>query len=119
MALLRSWVPVPPGSHFPLNNLPWGCFSTAADPRPRPGVAIGGSVLDLAALAAAGLFSGPQLAQHTDCFQQARAGGVPEVHRLTGPPCRRSRCCPPAALAREPMPELPASPLPHPACSPP
>ncbi|KAJ1911227.1 hypothetical protein IWQ60_010240 [Tieghemiomyces parasiticus] len=49
-----SFVPVAPESHFPLQNLPYGIFSTAACPNPRVGVAIGDQVLDLAALA--GLF---------------------------------------------------------------
>jgi fumarylacetoacetase len=46
-----SWVPIPPGSHFPLANLPFGVFSMARDPRRRIGVAIGAHVLDVAALA--------------------------------------------------------------------
>jgi fumarylacetoacetase len=45
---------------FPLENLPYGCFSTPGTP-PRPGIAIGDRVLDLAALAAAGLVP-PELA---------------------------------------------------------
>jgi fumarylacetoacetase len=47
---MTSWVPVPAGSPFPLANLPYGVFSTAGGP-PRIGVAIGDSVLDLAACA--------------------------------------------------------------------
>ena len=42
---LTSWVPVPPDSDFPLENLPYGIFSTADDPAPRPGVAVGAHVL--------------------------------------------------------------------------
>jgi fumarylacetoacetase len=56
----RSFIEVAPDSHFPLRNLPYGIFSTARDPRPRAGVAIGDFVLDLAALEAAGLLvAGP------------------------------------------------------------
>ncbi len=40
---------------FPLRNLPYGVFSTTYDARPRAGVAIGDSILDLAAMEAAGL----------------------------------------------------------------
>jgi len=53
----RSFVDVAPDSHFPIQNLPYGVFSTAADPRPRAAVAIGEFVLDLAALEAAGLLA--------------------------------------------------------------
>ncbi|MHC2333486.1 fumarylacetoacetase [Bradyrhizobium sp. USDA 4454] len=35
------------GTDFPIQNLPLGVFSTAADPRPRTGAAIGDSVFDL------------------------------------------------------------------------
>lgn len=47
---LRSWVPVPEGSDFPIQNLPYGVFSRGDDP-PRVGVAIGDHVLDLSELA--------------------------------------------------------------------
>ena len=90
--MLPSWVSVAPTSHFPLNNLPYGIFSTAADPRPRPGVAIGDSVLDLAALSRAGLFSGPILSQRADCLQQ-----VGRRRELQGP-------APPLAARRSPLP---------------
>ena len=43
----RSFVPVDAASDFPIQNLPYGVFSTAALPTPRVGVAIGGHVLDL------------------------------------------------------------------------
>ncbi|MQM00660.1 hypothetical protein Taro_033397 [Colocasia esculenta] len=72
MAPLRSFVDVLPDSHFPLENLPYGVFrpldeSPAAPP--RPGVAIGDYVLDLSAVAAAGLFDGPLL-NGSQCFFQ-------------------------------------------------
>jgi fumarylacetoacetase len=44
-----SWVNIPEGSDFPVENLPYGSFSTA-DHAPRIGVAIGAYVLDLAAV---------------------------------------------------------------------
>ena len=44
---LRSFVPVDADSDFPIQNLPYGVFSTSALPAPRIGVAIGDYVLDL------------------------------------------------------------------------
>jgi fumarylacetoacetase len=44
---LRSFIPVDTTSDFPIQNLPYGVFSTAALPTPRVGVAIGDHVLDL------------------------------------------------------------------------
>ena len=66
---LRSFIEVDPASDFPIQNLPYGVFSTAADPTPRVGVAIGNHVLDLWELeqdsrldvGPLGLFSGPSL----------------------------------------------------------
>jgi fumarylacetoacetase len=57
---LRSFVPVPPESHFPIQNLPYGVFETTHR-APRVGVAIGDQVLDLAVLEVAGCFDGPEL----------------------------------------------------------
>jgi fumarylacetoacetase len=47
---LKSFVEVMTDSHFPIQNLPFGVFSTAADPTQRVGVAIGDQILDLAVL---------------------------------------------------------------------
>src|ERR1700753_3292730 len=44
---LRSWVPVAPESHFPIQNLPYGVFRRRGDALRRIGVAIGDQVLDL------------------------------------------------------------------------
>jgi fumarylacetoacetase len=52
----KSFIEVPPGSHFPIQNLPYGIFSTRNNPKKRVGVAIGEYVLDLAVLAEAGHF---------------------------------------------------------------
>ncbi len=52
---LRSFIEVAPASDFPIQNLPYGVFSTAAYPAPRVGVAIGDQVLDLAVLENEGL----------------------------------------------------------------
>ncbi|HJT76578.1 MAG TPA: fumarylacetoacetase, partial [Gemmataceae bacterium] len=51
---LRSFVPVPPESHFSIQNLPFGVFRPRSG-GPRVGVAIGDFVLDVTALEAAGL----------------------------------------------------------------
>ncbi|KAL3152343.1 hypothetical protein ABBQ32_001407 [Trebouxia sp. C0010 RCD-2024] len=59
--LPRSFVDVPHASHFPLQNLPYGVFSTHSSPKKRIGVAIGSSVIDLSALSDAGLLNGPHL----------------------------------------------------------
>ena len=48
---LRSFVEVDPASDFPIQNLPYGVFSTSSAPQPRVGVAIGDFVLDLWELA--------------------------------------------------------------------
>ncbi|MEE9473896.1 MAG: fumarylacetoacetase [Acidimicrobiia bacterium] len=50
----RSWVEIPEGSDFPIQNLPFGIFQRPGE-TPRMGVAIGDEVLDVAALAGAGL----------------------------------------------------------------
>jgi fumarylacetoacetase len=48
---LRSFIPVDPASNFPIQNLPYGVFSTKDGLAPRVGVAIGDYVLDLWQLA--------------------------------------------------------------------
>ncbi len=57
-----SWVEYDPETDFPLENLPYGVFSTPEDPRHRIGVAIGDSILDLSKVAH--LFTGPLLQKH-------------------------------------------------------
>jgi fumarylacetoacetase len=53
-----SWVASANGhAEFPIQNLPFGVFSTRGG-RPHGGVAIGDSILDIAAALEAGLFSG-------------------------------------------------------------
>ncbi|PYC85824.1 fumarylacetoacetase [Streptomyces tateyamensis] len=46
---LQTWIPVPEGSDFPVQNLPYGVFSPPGR-EPRVGVAIGEQVLDLSAV---------------------------------------------------------------------
>lgn len=76
-----SFVTVDPSSHFPLHNLPYGIFSTGANPVPRPGVAIGNCVLDLSLISAAGLFPGPSLSGNSACFQQTTLNGFMSLGR--------------------------------------
>ena len=56
-----SFVDVHRDSHFPIQNLPFGIFSTADDPRPRAGVAIGEHILDIRLIEHAGLLILPEL----------------------------------------------------------
>ena len=58
---LRSWVESAnlPGTDFPIQNLPLGLFRTrGSSERPRIGVAIGDSILNLAAVQSSGLLRG-------------------------------------------------------------
>ncbi len=65
---LRSFVEGASDSGFPIQNLPYGVFSTASDSRPRVGVAIGDYVLDLAVIEECGLM--PRMAAQT-VFRQS------------------------------------------------
>jgi fumarylacetoacetase len=58
---LRSFVPVSPDSHFPIQNLPYGVFRPPGGGKPRVGVAIGELVLDLALLEEERLLDVPAL----------------------------------------------------------
>lgn len=51
-----SWIPVSENSHFPIQNIPFGVFSTSTASA-RVGTAIGDYALDLAALYNEGLFN--------------------------------------------------------------
>ncbi|MFJ2987642.1 fumarylacetoacetase [Collimonas sp. NPDC087041] len=75
---LKSFIPTPPESHFPIQNLPFGIFSTAADAAPRVGVAIGDQILDLAAVAEAGL-----LTVKPEIFRQASLNAFIALGRPT------------------------------------
>jgi fumarylacetoacetase len=52
---LKSFIDIPPDSHFPLENLPFGVFKPRRGDA-RIGIALGDYVVDLAALEKAGLF---------------------------------------------------------------
>lgn len=87
---LRSFVEVAPGSHFPIQNLPFGVFRRRGSPEPeppRPAVAIGDFALDLAAVSDAGLFHGPLLSA-SPCFRQVRTlPTLPTLPYLTYSSC--------------------------------
>ncbi|MEL6616414.1 MAG: fumarylacetoacetase, partial [Bacteroidota bacterium] len=57
---MTSFLDLPADSAFGLANLPYGVFSTGADPSPRVGVRIGDHVLDLAVLESRGLIETPE-----------------------------------------------------------
>ncbi|RMG69242.1 MAG: fumarylacetoacetase [Calditrichaeota bacterium] len=61
--MLRSFVPVEPESHFPLQNLPYGVFRRRSGGEARVGTAIGDYVLDLSVLEEQGLFQAAGLGQ--------------------------------------------------------
>jgi fumarylacetoacetase len=58
---MDSFVEVPAGYHFPIQNLPFGVFSDRHNKGSRVGVAIGEMVLDLAVLEERGRFIGRKL----------------------------------------------------------
>jgi len=58
---LRSFIPVSPDSHFPIQNLPLGVFVPQTGGAPRVGVAIGDEILDLSVLERRGLLTVPTL----------------------------------------------------------
>lgn len=63
-----SFIPVDPDSDFPIQNLPYGIFSTEDEPRHRIGVAIGDQILDLSVISH--LFNGPNLSGKQDVFHE-------------------------------------------------
>ncbi len=69
MTILRSFLPVSPDSHFSIQNLPYGIFSSSTAVSPRVGVAIGDWVLDLSVLQANGFFD-QTLLRETAVFSQ-------------------------------------------------
>jgi len=60
---LTSWIAVPEGSDFPIQNLPYGVFSDAYGT--RCGIAIGQNIFDLARAESAGAFANIGLSHET------------------------------------------------------
>ena len=56
---LTSWLAINDGSDFPIQNLPFGMFTTAGQEPPSAGVAIGDQILDLRALVNADVMTMP------------------------------------------------------------
>ena len=114
---LKSFVAVAKDSHFSIQNLPYGVFTTPANYAPRVGVAIGDQVLDLAVLEQAGLlelapgerlFNRPTLnafIEHgPDTWTRARAA-ISELLRAENPRLRddaalRARAFAPQSAAK-------------------
>jgi fumarylacetoacetase len=66
-----SWISYDASTcEFPIQNLPYGIFSTASNSKPRVGVAIGNQVLDLSAAATAGLLSECVLSNKGSVFHE-------------------------------------------------
>ncbi|KAI9349877.1 hypothetical protein DFJ73DRAFT_833436 [Zopfochytrium polystomum] len=60
-APIPSFIAVPADSDFPPENIPFGVISSTHDASPRPATIVGDHVIDIRALALAGLFTGPLL----------------------------------------------------------
>ena len=83
---LRSFIDVPPDSHFPIENLPFGVFKRQSGAA-RIGVAIGDQVLDLAVLEEKGHFAAPE-------FQNERVFAADSLNaflKLGRPAWRKTR----------------------------
>ncbi|XP_043287790.1 fumarylacetoacetase [Venturia canescens] len=65
---MKSFIEYPVDADFPIENLPYGVFSTAENSKKRIGVAIGDQILDLFAIAH--LFTGPLLASNQNVFAE-------------------------------------------------
>ena len=69
MTDLRSFVPVSPDSHFPIQNLPYGVFRPRSGKEDAVGTAIGDMIVDLGLLEERGLLQVPGSLQPV--FRQA------------------------------------------------
>lgn len=78
---LRSWLTAAADSEFPIQNLPFGMFTTADDGRPRAGVAIGDQILDLDAVQRGGVMSFPTETMLRDSLNELFEFGVGPVRR--------------------------------------
>ncbi|HEY3733943.1 MAG TPA: fumarylacetoacetase [Streptosporangiaceae bacterium] len=87
--MTASWLPVPDGSPFPLQNLPYGVFSRGTEP-PRVGVAIGEHVLDLAAVTGDSTFGKNSLNPFMARGRAAWTATRRELTRLLSDPAERA-----------------------------
>lgn len=75
---LQSFIEVGSASHFPIQNLPYGVFSTPRKLTPRVGVAIGDLILDLSVIEKAGLLE-------LECFDSTFAKSSLNAFMALGP----------------------------------
>lgn len=66
--MAASYIDVSPDSHFPIQNLPYGVFSTPENPQHRVGVAIGDKILDVGVVKH--LFNGPVMQDKMHVFDK-------------------------------------------------
>jgi fumarylacetoacetase len=85
---LRSYIPVGPESHFPIQNLPYGVFRPRAGGPPRVGVAIGELVLDLALLESKGYFKHPLIVADLPIFTRPNLSNFIALERAVWRPVR-------------------------------
>lgn len=76
-ASLRSWIDVPPGSDFPVQNLPYGAFEREGEV--HLGIAIGDRIFDIYAAAQAGLLDSvlPRIVLQASTLNPLLAAGRP------------------------------------------
>jgi fumarylacetoacetase len=88
---LRSWIASAndASADFPIQNLPFGVFKRAGTSEPsRVGVAIGDQIVDVAACAAAGLFS-PDAADAAECCRESNLNALLAAGRASAGRLRR------------------------------
>lgn len=76
---MQSFIAYDEDSDFPIENLPYGIFSTENDKIPRIGVAIGHKILDLKKIRH--LFNGPLLINNQDVFREQTLNKFMELGR--------------------------------------
>ncbi len=79
---LKSFIDIPRTSHFPIQNLPFGIFTSKTLSQPRVGVAIGDYVLDLQQLQQAGVLQDYQV-QGQSVFAQSCLNPLMSLGRET------------------------------------
>ncbi|ODM89817.1 Fumarylacetoacetase [Orchesella cincta] len=85
---MQSFVQYDSNSEFPIQNLPYGVFSTKDNPKPRPGVAIGNEVLDLQAIKS--LFVGPLMSKNVHVFDTDSLNGLMSLGKAHWTECRET-----------------------------
>ncbi|OXA55554.1 fumarylacetoacetase [Folsomia candida] len=85
---MKSFIEYGPECEFPLENLPYGIFSTTDNPKPRPGVAIGDQVLDLGVIKS--LFCGPLMSKSSHVFDEESLNGLMSLGKSAWLECRET-----------------------------